>query len=167
MTRKRSQQSERDHKYSKKKPSSVFKLVNSIRTNGVPSSSLVELTQEHMRNIEPLRVKIRLEEEKVEREIKRQQVAIADRKMAELVRLVLRVKNGEQVRQADELVQVALKGVAGLEKVMKAADCVRLRTLKGVLDVLSPLQCVEFLARIGMRQILLRQWGKKRVCTIN
>ncbi|KAJ9168696.1 hypothetical protein P3X46_020192, partial [Hevea brasiliensis] len=66
------------------------------------------------------------------------------------------------------LVQVALKGViAGLEKVIKAVDCVRLRTLKGVLDVLSPLLCVEFLAGIGMLQILLRQWGKKRVCTIN
>ncbi|KAF2303111.1 hypothetical protein GH714_013859 [Hevea brasiliensis] len=38
----------------------------------------------------------------------------------------------------------------------------RLRTLKGVLDVLSPLQCVEFLAGIDMLQILLRQWGKKR-----
>ncbi|XP_057985360.1 protein DOG1-like 4 [Hevea brasiliensis] len=82
------------------KPSSVFKLVYSIRINGVPSSSLVELTQEHMRKIEALRVKIRLEEEKVER----QQVTIADRKMAELVRLVLQVKNGEQVRQAEGLV---------------------------------------------------------------
>ncbi|XP_057985339.1 protein DOG1-like 4 [Hevea brasiliensis] len=148
-----------------KKPLSVFKLVNSIRTNGVLSSSLVDLTQEHMRKIEALRVKIRLEEEKLEREIERQQVAVADRKMAELVRLVLRVKNGEQVRQA---LQVALKGVmAGLEKVMKAANCVRLRTLKGVLDVLSPLQCVEFLVGIDMLQILLRQWGKKRICTIN
>ncbi|KAF2281644.1 hypothetical protein GH714_044033 [Hevea brasiliensis] len=52
-------------------------------------------------------------------------------------------------------------------EVMKAADYVRLRTLKGVLDVLSLLQCVEFLAGIGMLQILLRQWGKKTVCTIN
>ncbi|KAF2303065.1 hypothetical protein GH714_013192 [Hevea brasiliensis] len=81
------------------KSSAVFKLVNSIRTNGVPSLSLVELTQEQMRKVEALRVKIRLEEEKVEREMERQQVAIADRKMAELVRLVVRVKNGEQVRQ--------------------------------------------------------------------
>ncbi|KAF2303168.1 hypothetical protein GH714_014287 [Hevea brasiliensis] len=150
------------------KPSAVFKLVNSIRTNGVPSSSLVELTQEHMRKIEALRVKIMLEEEKVEREMERQQVIVADRKMAELVRLLIRVKNGEEVRQVEGLVEVALKGVmAGLKKVMKAVDCVRLRILKGVLDVLSPLQCVQFLAGIGMLQILLRQWGKKRVCTIN
>ncbi|KAF2303070.1 hypothetical protein GH714_013339 [Hevea brasiliensis] len=173
----------------------MFKLVNSMRTNGVSSSSLVELTQEQMRKIEALRVKIMLEEEKVEREMERQQVIVVDRKMAELVRLVIRVKNGEEVRQqvivADKkmaelvrsvvrvknreevrkvegLVQVALKGVmAGPEKVMKAVDCLRLRTLKGVLGVLSPLQCVEFLIGIGMLQILLRQWGKKRVCTIN
>ncbi|KAF2303084.1 hypothetical protein GH714_013679 [Hevea brasiliensis] len=91
------------------KQSAVFKLVNSIRTNGVPSLSLVELTQEHMRKIEALRVKIMLEEEKVEREMERQQVIVADRKMAELVRLVVRVKNGEEVRQVEGLVQMALK----------------------------------------------------------
>ncbi|KAF2303222.1 hypothetical protein GH714_014794 [Hevea brasiliensis] len=76
----------------------LLKLVNSIRTNGVPSLSLVEFTQEQMRKVEALRVKIRKEEEKVEREMERQQVAVADRKMAELVRLLVRVKNGEQVR---------------------------------------------------------------------
>ncbi|KAJ9168697.1 hypothetical protein P3X46_020193, partial [Hevea brasiliensis] len=104
----------------------------------------------------------------VEREMERQQVVVVDRKMAELVRLVVRVKNGEEVRQVERLVQVALKGVmVRLEKVMKAVDYVRLRTLKGVLNVLSPLQCVEFLAGIGILQILLRQWGKKKVCTIN
>ncbi|KAF2303082.1 hypothetical protein GH714_013654 [Hevea brasiliensis] len=80
----------------------------------------------------------------------RQQVAVADKKMAELVRLVVQVKNGEQVRQVEGLMQMALKGVmAGQEKVMKETDCVRLRTLNGVLDVLSPLQCVEFLAGLA------------------
>ncbi|XP_057985333.1 protein DOG1-like 4 [Hevea brasiliensis] len=128
------------------KSSTVLKLVNSIRTNGVPSLSLVE----QIRKVEALRVKIRLEEEKVGRETERHQVAIADMKMAESVRLVVRVKNEEEVRQVEGLVQVALKGVmAGQEKVMKVADCARLRTLSEVLDVLSPLQCVEFLAGIA------------------
>ncbi|KAF2303116.1 hypothetical protein GH714_013903 [Hevea brasiliensis] len=103
-----------------------------------------------------------LEEEKVEREMERQQVTVADKKIAELVRLVIR-EEWEGSEAGGGTVVVALKGVmAGIEKVMKAVDCVRLRTLKGVLDVLSPLQCVEFLAGIGMLQILLRQWGKKR-----
>ncbi|KAF2303072.1 hypothetical protein GH714_013372 [Hevea brasiliensis] len=48
---------------------------------GSTFSSPVELTQEQMRKVEALRVKIRLEEEKVERETERQQVAVADRKM--------------------------------------------------------------------------------------
>ncbi|KAJ9136025.1 hypothetical protein P3X46_033141 [Hevea brasiliensis] len=146
------------------KPSAIFKLVDSIRTSRVPGSDLAELTQEQQRKIEALRVKIRLEEEKVEREMERQQVAVADKKMAELARLVVRVKNGEQVNQVEGMVQVALKGIlmAGLEKVMKAADCVRLRTLKGILDILKPLECAEFLAEIGMLQIQLRQYGKKR-----
>ncbi|KAF2303128.1 hypothetical protein GH714_014015 [Hevea brasiliensis] len=46
-----------------------------------------------------------LKEEKVEREMERQQVIVADRKMAELVRLVIRVKNGEEVRQVEGMVQ--------------------------------------------------------------
>ncbi len=41
--------------------------------------------------------------------MERQQVAVADKKMAELVRLVVQVKNGEQVRQVEGLAQVALK----------------------------------------------------------
>jgi hypothetical protein len=145
------------------KPSTIFKLIDSTRINRVPGSSLAELTQEQLRKIEELRVKIRLEEEKVEREMERQQVAMADRKMFELARLTGRVKDSETMDQFDGLVEVAMKGLmAGLEKVMKAADCVRLRTLKGVLDVLSPLQCVDFLAATTMLQIQLRQWGKRR-----
>lgn len=94
--------------------------------------------------------------------MERQQVAVADTKMAELSRLGIRLKNGEQVSQVEGLMQVALKGVlAGLEKVMKAADCVRLRTLKGVLDALKPVECVEFLAEVGMLQIQLSQYGKQ------
>ncbi|KAJ6766940.1 hypothetical protein OIU79_022830 [Salix purpurea] len=146
------------------KPSTIFKLIHSTGINRVPGSSLAELTQEQLRKIEELRVKIRLEEEKVEREMERQQVAVADRKMFELVRSTGRVRDSETVDQFDgRLVEVALKGLmAGLEKVMKAADCVRLRTLKGVLDVLTPLQCVNFLAATSMLQIQIRQWGKRR-----
>ncbi len=57
-----------------------------------------------MGKIKALRVKIRLEEEKVERVMEWQQVAVADKKMAELVRLVVRVNNEEQVRQVEGLV---------------------------------------------------------------
>ncbi|XP_021294736.1 protein DOG1-like 4 [Herrania umbratica] len=145
------------------KPSMIFRLVESMRRTRVPGPGLTELTEEQLRKIEQLRMKIKLEEEKVEREMERQQVAMADRKMVELVRMATRIRKGELVGQVDGLVEVAIKGIlAGLERVMKAADCVRLKTLKGVLDVLNPSQSVDFLAGTCMLQIQLRQWGQRR-----
>lgn len=124
------------------------------------------MTGEQVKMIEALRVKIGLEEERVEREMERQQVSVADRKMVELVKLEIQAKkNGgaEAVRKVNELVELAMKGMLeGLEKVMKMADCVRLKTLKAVLDVLSPRQCVDFLAAMSMLQIQTRKWGIKR-----
>ncbi|KAJ4851405.1 hypothetical protein Tsubulata_014742 [Turnera subulata] len=151
------------------KPSMIFKMLQSIRANrGVPGPSLVALTQEQLAKIEELRVKVRLDEAKVEREMERQQVSVAERKMVELARLSCRVAAKNEPVMISELqvaglVEVAMKRlVGGLEKVMKAADCVRLRTLKGVLDVLTPLQCVDFLAGTSILQLRLRQWGEKR-----
>ncbi|XWS15846.1 hypothetical protein CRYUN_Cryun34aG0036700 [Craigia yunnanensis] len=145
------------------KPSMIFRLVESMRRTRVPGQRLAELTEEQVRKIEQLRMKIKFEEEKVEREMERQQVAMADCKMVELVRMASRIRNGELVGQVDGLVEVALKGIlAGLERVMKAADCVRLKTLKGVLDVLNPSQSVDFLAGTCMIQIQLKQWGQRR-----
>ncbi|TKY71851.1 TGACG-sequence-specific DNA-binding protein TGA-2.1 [Spatholobus suberectus] len=141
------------------KPSMAFRLLESLK-----KPNAFAMTEEQERKAEELRVRIRMEEEKVEREMERQQVAMADRKMVELVKLSSRARNGTSgVDGVDAVVEVALKGVlAGLERVMKASDCVRLKTLKGVLDVLSPMQCVDFLAANIAMQLRLRQWGKKR-----
>ncbi|XP_039061577.1 protein DOG1-like 4 [Hibiscus syriacus] len=149
------------------KPSMIFHLVDSMRNIPVPGPCLAELTEEQVRKIEQLRVKIKLEEEKVEREMERQQVAMADRKIVELVRIARRIRNEELVvvvaGQVEGLVEVAVKGIlTGLERVMKAADCVRLKTLKGVLDVLNPSQSLDFLAGTCMLQIQLRKWGQRR-----
>ncbi|KAI9072367.1 hypothetical protein K1719_045676 [Acacia pycnantha] len=102
---------------------------------------------------------MRMEEEKVEREMERLQMAMADHKMVELAKLSSRgVVAGGEVEVA-----ATVKGVLdGLERAMKGADCVRLKTLKGVLDVLTPLQCVEFLAAVLAWQLRLRQWGTKK-----
>ncbi|KAL2524262.1 transcription factor-related [Abeliophyllum distichum] len=58
--------------------------------------------------------------------------------------------------QVNGLVELAFKVLlSGLEKEMKMADCERLKTLKGVLDVLIPIQGVKFFAATSMLQILL------------
>lgn len=144
------------------KPSTAFRVLEALRAQGGTF-----VTEDQMKRFEQLRAKIRLEEERVEREMERQQVGVAERRMVELARLAGR--RGEAAvtaaagGQVDVLVDAAIKGLAsGLEGIMKAADCVRLKTLKGVLDELSPAQSVEFLAAISALQVQLRRWGKRR-----
>ncbi|KAL6991231.1 hypothetical protein U1Q18_009349 [Sarracenia purpurea var. burkii] len=150
------------------KPSMAFQILDSVRRTRVPGASLVDMTENQLENVEALRGKIRLEEEKVEREMERQQVAMADRRMVELARLSSRVKvrgNDEAAAEGkvDGLVEAPVNSLLeGLERVMKMADCVRLKTLKGLLDVLSPGQGVDFLAASSMLQVQIRRWGKKR-----
>lgn len=151
------------------KPSTAFQLIESLRRGRRAvggSYSLGDLTDEQARKIERLRAKIKMEEEKVEREMERQQMAMADRKMVELARLASRIRNGETTYQMEGLVDVALKGLmSGLERVMKAGDCVRLKTLKVLLEILGPLQSVRFLAAMSALQIQIRQWGHKRTAS--
>nr|GEY09576.1 hypothetical protein [Tanacetum cinerariifolium] len=87
-----------------------------------------------------------MEEQKVEREMERQQVSMADRRTVEIVTC-----GGADVAGV----------LTGLEKVMKMGDCVRLKTLKGVLDLMNPKQCVELLAAQAMFHVQLRKYGKK------
>ncbi|XP_058749600.1 protein DOG1-like 4 [Vicia villosa] len=133
------------------KPSTVFRILEKF-----------DMTDEEKKKIDGLRMKTKMEEEKVEGEMERQQVAMADLKMVKLAKISCRGRKDDA--RVDGLVEVALKGVfGGLEKVMKSSDCVRLKTLKGVLDVLTPIQSLHFLAaHIGM-QLSLRQLGINKI----
>lgn len=145
------------------KPSMIFRLVDSLRKGKVAGPRLDDLTEIQVKKIEELRLRIRLEEEKVERDMERQQVSLADRKTLELARLATKFQTGPSASHVDGLVDLALKSLMnGLEKVMKAADCVRLKTLKGILDILNTKQGIEFLAGNCMLQLQIRQWGKDR-----
>lgn len=137
------------------KPSMAFRLVVDAG-----------MSEEQMKKVEVLRAKIKAEEEKVEREMERQQVAMADRRMVELARLQVKSSSGSGdsavvADEADMVADVAVKNMlGGLEKVMKMADCVRLKTLKGLLDVMGPTHSIHFLASASMLQIQMRKCGK-------
>ncbi|KAJ4981773.1 hypothetical protein NE237_032610 [Protea cynaroides] len=145
------------------KPSMLFRLITTLRHTKVPGPSLADMTEEQLKKIEEFQLRIRTEEDRVEREMERQQVSIADKPMVDLARLATQVSNGEVVGQLDIYVDATLRSLlGGLENVMKMADCVRLKALKGVLEVLNPLQSVDFLAANAMLQIQLRKAGKRR-----
>ncbi|KAJ8545430.1 hypothetical protein K7X08_018013 [Anisodus acutangulus] len=77
------------------KPSIAFRLVG---------TALSELSDGQLKNIDALRVKIRGDEEKVEREMERQHVAMGDRKMVELARMKSN-DNNNNINQLDGLVE--------------------------------------------------------------
>ncbi|KAK9696847.1 hypothetical protein RND81_08G000900 [Saponaria officinalis] len=135
------------------KPTSVFRLVDSLRR-----TSLALLTEDQALTIFNLSLKIKSEECMVERELERQQVALGDRNLAYLAQLAGRRGVTEPIRD--------VKGVLdGFHKVMKMADYVRLKTLKAVLDVLTPKQAVDFLAMFAMLHLQVRKWGQLRAAT--
>lgn len=71
------------------KPSTAFRLVANLRKAG--TTTLGSLSEEQVERIEQLRVKIEYEEEKVDGEMERQQVGLADRRLEELARLSSRL----------------------------------------------------------------------------
>lgn len=50
----------------------------------------------------------------------------------------------------------------GLEKVLQRADELRLRTLKEVLGILTPMQAVHFLIAAAELHQRIHDWGKQR-----
>ncbi|GFP91707.1 transcription factor hbp-1b(c38) [Phtheirospermum japonicum] len=137
------------------KPSTAFRLVEQEA-----QTRLSSLTEEQKKNIAALSAKIKMEEGKVESDMERQHMELASRKMVELVKLKNRAerRGGLDAARVSGSVDVMMQGLlVGLERVMKMADCVRLKALKGVLDILSPMQGVQFLASMSILQIRVRK----------
>lgn len=145
------------------KPTMIFKLIDKLKQKPEATSALTELTQVQMKAIGEIKMRVRNEEDKVESDMERLQVSVADWKMVKLAKMTSHVMYdhsdlGRKVNGMSQ--QVAINSiVSGLEKVMKAGDCVRLKAMKSVLDVLTLNQSVEFLAAIAIVHVQLRKKG--------
>lgn len=65
--------------------------------------------------------------------------------------------------RGDQRVESVLRAKSvGLEEVLEAADQLRLKTLSGVVEVLSPSQEVEFLIEAAELHLRIGEWGKNR-----
>jgi len=49
----------------------------------------------------------------------------------------------------------------GLQEILQMADDLRVRTIKGVIDILTPIQAVHFLIAAAELHLRLHDWGKK------
>ncbi|KAJ6929245.1 protein DOG1-like 4 [Populus alba x Populus x berolinensis] len=82
----------------------------------------------------------------------------------------MRVQVSESLRSAETACEVeeervdstlAAKGKK-LTEILQVADDLRLRTLKGVLEILTPIQAVHFLIAAAELHSRLHDWGKKK-----
>ncbi|GFP82938.1 tgacg-sequence-specific DNA-binding protein tga-2.1 [Phtheirospermum japonicum] len=150
------------------RPLVAFQLIETLRSksNTEEVASLASLTEEQLKKIEDLEAIISADEKRLEKEMVRHDMQMASWKMLELVRLESAAKrqgDADVLRQVNEMVEAARKGmVGGKRRAVKMADVLRRRTLKGVLDVLTPIQRVDFLATTSMLQVQMGKWGKQR-----
>ncbi|GFP82928.1 hypothetical protein PHJA_000435900 [Phtheirospermum japonicum] len=156
------------------RPTVAFQLVHTLmRKSSIPKddggtnlASLASLSDEQLKKIEHLEPKITADEERVEKEMERHNMYVASWKMLQLIEFEREAKvqgDPTALRQVNEMIKSARKGmVGGSVKVVKMANCVRRETLKGVLDVLTPIQREDLLATTSMLQVQIRKWGKQR-----
>ncbi|CAA0839406.1 transcription factor-related [Striga hermonthica] len=138
------------------KPSSALQLAESMK-----------LSDEQRHKMARVRAEIKTEEEKVESEMRSlHNVATADPEMLELMRMGMEAdRSGSPTAMAevDKMVDEALKMLKGrLLKLMKMADCARLKALKGVLDVVGPVHGLTYFTSVSIFLIGLRNLGEPR-----
>lgn len=128
---------------------------------GLSTRDLADLSHEQLCRVDELqRQTIRDERELTESMASIQETA-ADSKMVKLSHLATEEGGG-----VEDLVNRVESTLAHKEKEMEEmvhkADEIRLRTLKGVLDILTTTQSVHFLIAAAELHLRLHEWGRKK-----
>ncbi|KAF7834114.1 protein DOG1-like 4 [Senna tora] len=131
---------------------------------------LGDLSASQLTQLDRLQRKTIREEREITEMMARQQESVADASMVELSHAVsemMRRKEGgrerEKEREMEERVEetLGMKKV-GLEEILKKADDLRVKTLKGIVGVLTPKQGIHFLIAAAELHLRLHEWGKKK-----
>ncbi|KAK3038569.1 hypothetical protein RJ639_028020 [Escallonia herrerae] len=130
------------------------------------AGDLGDLSPSQLTRVDELQRKTVKEERELTEELARHQETVADSSMVELSHVVTELmENGEASRDGDESGRVEstlAPKEEGLVEILHRADDLRLRTLKEVLDILTPIQAVHFLIAAAELHLRLHDWGKKR-----
>ena len=107
-----------------------------------------------------------MEEKEISEKMAKHQETVEDSSMVELSHLVsemMRSGDGESIGVEKERVESALESKEeGLKEMLQKADDLRLKTLKAVIDILSPIQGVHFLIAAAELHLKIHEWGKQR-----
>ncbi|KAH1202364.1 Protein DOG1-like 4 [Glycine max] len=104
--------------------------------------------------------RIIFEEREVTHLMESHQETVADAPIVELSHL--RGEVGEDKEIEEKVIESALVPLMeGLEQILLKADELRLRTLKAIVNVLTPKQAIHFLIADAELYLRVHEWGKK------
>ncbi|OVA07935.1 Transcription factor TGA like domain [Macleaya cordata] len=135
--------------------------------HGLSTGDLADLSASQLVSVDELQRRTIKEEKEITEKMAEHQETVADSSMVELSNVVSELmRNGADLTQNGEVVERVESTLApkedGLERIMERADDLRLRTLKGVIDILTPIQAVDFLIAAAELHLRLHDWGKQR-----
>lgn len=146
-------------------PGKLDELIRSMTTT--TGRDLADITPEQLSRVDELQRRTIRQEREISEEIARCQETLAGPDMIELSNMVSEqsVNNDSIIDDVEEedRVESALKPKEkGLEEVLNRADKLRLKTLKDLIDLLTPIQAVHFLIAAAQLHLKIHEWGKRR-----
>ena len=141
-------------------------LTNLIR--GLGTCDLSDLSPTQLTRVDELQRRTIREERDITEKMAKIQETVADQSMVELSHIVTELISsggggGGDGDELEERVKLALASkVEVLEEIFHKADDLRMRTLKAILDVFTPLQAVHFLIAAAELQLRVHDWGMKK-----
>ncbi|XP_021900288.1 protein DOG1-like 3 [Carica papaya] len=134
---------------------------------GLRMDDLGSLSATQLEQVDELQRRIIRQERELTEKMAKHQQTVADASMVELSHLVTEsMRNDESTQESsrlEERVESTLESKEeGLQQILHKADDLRLRTLKSVLGILSPIQAVQFLIAAAELHLRLHDWGKAR-----
>lgn len=133
---------------------------------GLTTGDLADLSPSQLTRFDDMQRRTINEEKVLTEKMAKQQETVADSSMVELSHVVSELIRSEEMiggRRVEERVESSLKEKEErFGELMRKADKLRLRTLKEVVGILSPIQAVHFLIAAAELHLRLHQWGKER-----
>jgi hypothetical protein len=131
------------------KPSLILRIVD---------GAVKDLKDEQARRMEEVKAETKNGEKELTETLARLQESVAAPPMVALARRIGRVMDGE-ISSLDSAIE-ALK--TSMLRVLEDADSLRKSTVSKVVEILSPVQTLKFLAAAAQFQLQVRRWGMER-----
>lgn len=133
---------------------------------GLTTGDLGDLSPDQIKRTNELQMRTIHEERVLTEKHAKVQESVADKSMVELSNLVSEMMRNEDEDEGEgegERVELTLEMKKDeMEELLHMADDLRLKTLKAVIEILTPLQGVHFLIAAAELHLRLHEWGKKR-----